>query len=130
DGMYECQQTCMQRLAAKRLQRRLRLETQVTRARFEARTVGCVAEQGVTDVGEMHADLVRTPCLELELEQAGDGLRLRAAVLLEHVVARARAPAGIRADDGDLGAVGAAAGQRRFNRPVRPLRRAPHDRPV
>ena len=41
----------------------------------------------------------------------------------------ARRP-GLAADDGDLGAVGAAAGERRIDRPARALGRAPDDRQV
>ena len=78
----------MQRLAAERLQRRLRFRPQIARARLEAGTVGHVAEQRVADVGEVHAHLVRAAGLERQLEQAGASAspaRLR-RIGLEHLV--------------------------------------------
>ena len=50
---------------------------EIARARLEAGAVGHVAEQGMADVGEVHADLVRAARLERELEQAGDAACVR-----------------------------------------------------
>ena len=69
----------MQRLAVERVERRLRVGPELARARLEARAVGHVAEQGMADVGQVHAHLVRAAGLEREREQAGDGLRLAPA---------------------------------------------------
>ena len=83
-------------------------------------------------MGEVHAHLVRAAGLERQREQAGERFapsRLR-RIGLEHLVAGDGAPAAASADDGDLGAVGAAAGERRIDRPARPLRRAPDDRQI
>ena len=53
-----------------------------------------------------------------------------AAVGFEHGVAGDGVPPRRLGNDGDLGAVGVAARQRRVDRPARPLRRAPRQRPV
>ena len=69
--MLECQFRGMQGLSLKALQRRLRREAEPTRARFEARAVNRISQQGMTDVRHMHADLMGSTGFERKPQQAG-----------------------------------------------------------
>src|SRR5262245_24487616 len=123
--MHKPELARMQRLAAQSCERCLRAGAELARTRLEARAVSHVAEERVADVGEVHADLVRAPCLERELEEAGDGLDCR-PVSLEHRVASDGVPARSLAGDRDFGAIGTAAGERRRDGRLLALGRAPH----
>ena len=63
----------MQGLPIQRRQRRGRTLREVAGARSVARAIGCIAQHGVADVRQMHADLVCAPCLQDQLDKARNG---------------------------------------------------------
>src|SRR6202042_114227 len=86
--------------------------------------VSRVPDQGMAEMGQMHADLVRAPGLQPALDERGE--RPGVAKGLEHAIARARLFAAAAQHRHALAVEGAAA-DLAFDAPLSRARRAPDD---
>src|SRR5262245_63542347 len=84
----------MKCLSAKGLERRSGVVVQLIRFRLEAAAVDLVAQERVSDRGEVDADLVRAPGLEAAGEETCDRRAVAAAIALEQLPMRHRGAAG------------------------------------
>src|SRR4051812_8650935 len=73
----------MERLSSKGLERLARLRRQQNSLGLEARPIGVVPEQRVSDMGQMDTDLMGPPCFEAAGEKARDRPAIDSQVGLE-----------------------------------------------
>src|SRR6266702_7398825 len=83
----------MKCLSAKGFERRFCLVAQLIRFRLEPAAVDLVPQEGVTDRGEVDADLVRAPALEPAGNETRDRRAVAAAIALEQLPMRDRGAA-------------------------------------
>ena len=93
--MINGEQIGMQSLPAKGGQRGLGRRRQPGRLGLEAGGVGLIAHDRVTDMGQMHADLMRAAGLQPAFDEARDRLAVGAGVALQHLPMRHRLAAAL-----------------------------------
>src|SRR5262249_39404392 len=126
--MLDTQYIGMQSLSAKGRERGSGVVGELASLGLEASPIDVVAEEGMSDRGEVDAGLVVAPGLEPAADQARDGRAVVAAVALEHLpTGDRRAPA--RAHRHLVAGAGVAA-DRLVDGAARPLRRAPDERQI
>src|SRR5438105_1687830 len=83
----------MKCLSAKGFERCFCLVAELIRFRLEPAAIDLVAKEGMSDRGEVDADLVRAPALEPAGKQARNRRAVAAAIALEHLPMRDRGAA-------------------------------------